>query len=568
MSAKIAKKEVIQELVRCAKDPIYFIESYARIQHPVKGSIPFKLFPYQKDIIHGLINNRKNVILKARQLGVTTVTAALMSWFILFHRDKNVLVVATKQEVAKTTIRVIKNVFKYLPNWMRDYAPVTIDNRNSLELSNGSRIKAVTTTADVGRSEAVSWLVCDEAAHIPKFDEIWTGISPTINTGGRVALFSSPNGVGNFFHHCWTLAKNDENGFNCRFGTYVNPTDSNEVYNDRFMWWVHPEHDLAWFQAETKDKSPRDIAQEYCCNWNQSGDTFILGDTINHLQRQTSEPIEVFPLDRNLWIWERPEKIGTYLISADVSSGDSHDFSAFHVIRLDTHPLNQVAEYKGKIKPDQLGILLIEVSRMYNNATIAPENNSGWSGQTILKIEEAGHPFLYYSRRRKSGPKDAVSKTDPYYASMSNDFLPGYSVTSANRIQMLAKMEQYLRLEDIKINSMRFIDELKTFIVASGNRPEAIRGEHDDLIMAIAGGLWVREEAFMYSFRSDEMTKAMLAGISTSNSTTQSIQGFHNGGNGKNFLDKGRVVEYNSQEYKVKTLAGQTFDISWLISKG
>ena len=567
MASKITKNELVKELIHCTKDPVYFIENYARIQHPVKGSIPFKLYPYQKDIVAGLINNRKNIILKARQLGVTTVTAALMSWFILFHPDKNVLVVATKQEVAKTTIRVIKNIFKYLPSWMKDIASISVDNRNSLELANGSRIKAVTTTDDVGRSEAVSWLVCDEAAHIQKFEEIWTGIAPTISTGGRVALFSSPNGVGNFFHHCWTQAKNDENGFNCRFGTYVNPENPQEIYNDRFMWWVHPEHDLTWFASETRDKSPRDIAQEYCCNWNQSGDTFILGDTITHLQQQTSEPKEVFYLDRNVWIWDQPERNASYLISADVSSGDSADYSAFHVIRLDTHPLVQVAEYKGKIKPDQLGVLLVAVSKFYNNATIAPENNSGWSGQTILKIEEANYPFLYYSKRRKTGIKDDATRVDPYYASTSNDFLPGYSVTSGNRIQMLAKMEQYLRLEDIKINSMRFIDELKTFIVAGGNRPEAIRGENDDLIMAIAGGLWVREEAYLYTYRSDDMTKAMLAGMSTTTSNTQNFAGFHNGGE-KNFANKGVIVEHMNQQYKIKTLSGETYDISWLISKG
>jgi hypothetical protein len=566
MSTKITKKEIIKELIRCTEDPIYFIESYARIQHPVKGSIPFKLYPYQKDVIRGLIDNRKNIILKARQLGITTVTAALMSWFILFHKDKNVLVVATKQEVAKTTIRVIKNIFKYIPSWMRDLAQIKVDNRNSVELANGSRVKAVTTTDDVGRSEAVSWLVCDEAAHIPKFDEIWTGVAPTISTGGRVALFSSPNGVGNFFHHCWTQAKNNENGFNCRFGTYVNPNNPNEIYNDRLMWWVHPEHDLTWFKAETKDKSPRDVAQEYECNYNQSGDTFILGETITHLQGKVSEHKESFSLDRNLWIWEYPDKNGTYLISADVSSGDAADYSAFHVLRLDTHPLVQVAEYKAKIKPDQLGILLIAASKYYNNATIAPENNSGWSGQTILKIEEANYPFLYYSRRRKPTLKNDATRADPYYASMSNDFLPGYSVTSANRIQMLAKLEQYLRLEDIKINSMRFIDELKTFIVASGNRPEAVRGESDDLIMALAGGLWVREEAYLYTYRSDDMTKAMLAGMSTGAKTTQNLDGFYNGT--KNYLDRGRVVEHLNDQYKVKTVSGDTFDISWLITKG
>lgn len=567
--SKLSKKEIIKEIILCGKDPEYFINNYAKIQHPVRGLLPFKLYPYQADIVKGFTAHRKNIILKGRQLGVTTVTAAYMAWFILFNRDKNVLIVATKQETSKTMIRMIRNIFKYIPKWMTDIAKISVDNRHSIEMGNGSRVKAVTTTSDVGRSEAVSWLVVDEVAHIKNFDEIWAGIAPTISTGGRVSLLSTPNGVGNFFHGCFTHAKLGPgdplwNGFNCKFGTYVNPENLNESYDDRFMWWVHPDHDKVWFQAETADKSPREIAQEFLCNFNASGDTFIYSETIGHLQAATRKPTDFFHLDRNVWIWEKPEKVGTYLISCDVSRGDAADFSAFHVLRLDTYPLIQAAEYKGKIRPDQLGILLMAVSQFYNNAIIAPENNSGWSGQAILKIEEAGYPFLYYSRKRKPKDKD-VSMADPYYAATRNDFLPGYAVTSANRIQMLSKMEQYVRLSDVQINSTRLIDEFKNFIVTESNRPEAIRGESDDLIMALAGGLWVREEAFLHTYRSDEMTKALLDGMTVSSNKTSAFKDFNQR---SAFLDRGRIMDYVQSEHKIKMAAGNEEDLSWLLSKG
>lgn len=566
MSTKLSKQDLVKEIIHCGRDPQYFIKTYGRIQHPVKGLIPFKLYPYQEDIITGFVNNRQNIILKGRQLGVTTTTAAYVAWLILFHRDKNVLIVATKQETSKNMIRIIRNIFKYIPRWMADFGRIKVDNRHSIELENGSRVKAVTTSSDVGRSEAVSMLVVDEVAHIKGFEEIWTGLWPTVSTGGCIALFSTPNGTGNFFHKCFVDAQNGENDFNCRFGTYINPSNPAEIYNDRLMWWVHPDHDDAWFQRETQGKASRDIAQEYLCNFNASGDTFIYHEDIAKLEQKIREPLRTFHTNRNVWIWEEPQKEGMYLIPADVSRGDSRDYSAFHVLRVDTYPIRQVAEYKEKIRPNQLGVLLMTVSQYYNNAIIAPENNSGWSGPTILKIQEAQYPFMYYSPRRRPKEKSELS-VDPYYAQNRNDFLPGFSVTSANRNDMLAKLEQYIRMEDIELYSARTISEIKTFIVTEHNRAEAQRGYNDDLIMALAGGLWVKEEGRMFgTYRSDDMTKAMLDSMSTSRTNTNQYSDFNF--NVGNFYDRGRIAEHIENQHRLKMADGSEVDISWLISKG
>lgn len=530
--------------------------------------VPFKLYPFQKDIIKGFVSHRKNIIVKGRQLGVSTVTAAYIAWLVLFHRDKNVLIVATKQETAKNMIRIIKNIFKYIPGWIKDLAgEMNVDNRNSIEFKNGSRVKAITTSADAGRSEAVSLLVVDEAAHIESFDEIWTGISPTISTGGSVILMSSPKGTGNKFYELFEGAKaSPNNGFNCNFGTYVNPNDPEEIYTDRFMWWVHPEHDEAWFAAETRDKSVRDVAQEFLCAFNSSGDTFVYHEDISKLERAIRTPGEIYAENRDVWIWDRPTTMGTYLIACDVSRGDAADYSAFHVLRIDVHPLEQVCEYKGKIKPDKLGLLLMAVSRIYNNAVVAPESNSGWSGQTILKMEEAQFPFLYYSRKRKDKEKNTGS-VDPYYAMTRNDFIPGYTVTSGNRIQMLAKLEQYIRLGDLHLKSERLVSELRTFVVNDSNRPEAVRGKNDDLVMALAGALWVREESFLSTYRSDELAKAMIDGMSTHSTSTQDFAVF-NVNNRGNMYDRHIIQEHLQETQEIKLGSGEVESIAWLIDKG
>jgi hypothetical protein len=148
------------------------------------------------------------------------------------------------------------------------------------------------------------------------------------------------------------------------------------------------------------------------------------------------------------------------------------------------------------------------------------------------------------------------------------DYLAGYAVTSANRYPMLAKLEQYMRMGDIVINSERLVEEFKTFIVKiteRGERPEAQRGYHDDLIMALAGGLWVREESYMYTYRSDEMAKAMLDGMMTSNTSTRAFRDMdHNG----SAYDRSRVKEYVAQQNKMVMANGDEIDLNWLISSG
>ena len=162
MAFALSKKDIIKEIVKSGKDPQYFINNYCRISHPMHGLIPFKTYPYQDDLINDFNDFRFTVILKARQLGISTISAAYAVWFMLFHKEKNILVMATKFGTAANLVKKVKMVMKNLPRWMQ-VATITIDNRTSFELSNGSSIKAVGTSADAGRSEALSLLIIDEA---------------------------------------------------------------------------------------------------------------------------------------------------------------------------------------------------------------------------------------------------------------------------------------------------------------------------------------------------------------------------------------------------------------------
>ena len=232
----LTKKEMMAEIVRCGKDPVYFSNKYAKISHPMHGLIPFDMYKFQENALVDFKKHRFNIILKARQLGISTTVASYVAWLMLFHRDKNVLVVATKLGTAANLVKKSKAIYKNLPSWLK-IASIAIDNRNSFELTNGSQVKASSTSGDAGRSEALSLLVIDEAAIVEGLEEMWAGLYPTLSTGGTCIALSTPYGVGNWFHKNYTEAELGKNDFN--------PI--------KLPWDVHPERDAAWFQKETRN---------------------------------------------------------------------------------------------------------------------------------------------------------------------------------------------------------------------------------------------------------------------------------------------------------------------------
>jgi hypothetical protein len=251
---ELSVEEIKQEIIKCGKNPIYFLKHYAKITHPDKGTIPFKTYKFQDELLDKFRDHRFNVIVKARQLGISTICAGYIAWQMLFYKDKNILIMATKYNTASNMVKKVKYIINNVPIWLQ-ISRVKVDNKHSFELTNGSQVKASPTSPDAGRSEAVSLLVVDEAAHIENMDDIWAAIYPTISTGGRCIALSSPNGIGNWFHKTYDDAENGQNLFI--------PTN--------LPWSVHPDRDQPWFVDETKNMSKREIAQEYLCDFLSSG---------------------------------------------------------------------------------------------------------------------------------------------------------------------------------------------------------------------------------------------------------------------------------------------------------
>ncbi len=524
MSDKKQLKEAIKrEYAKCATDPTYFLGKYGIIQHPVKGKVNFNLYDFQEKSLKSFMKHDYNIVLKARQLGLSTLTAGYALWMMTFQQDKNILVIATKQETAKNLVTKVRVMHANLPAWLKQ--PCVEDNKLSLRYKNGSQIKAVASSEESGRSEALSLLIIDEAAFIDKIDTIWGAAQQTLATGGRALVISTPNGVGNFFHKTWVGAENGTNDFN-----FI-----------KLHWSVHPEREQEWRDEQDKLLGPSLAAQECDCDFITSGRGVVDGLLLEQMKESSvREPIEKRGIDSNYWIWQPPNYTKNYVVSADVSRGDGTDYSAFHIIDVET--LEQVAEYKGKISTQDFGNMLVNVASEYNNALLVVENNNiGWAA--IQQVIDREYPNLFYTSKDLQYV-DVQHQITNKYRVQERNMVPGFSTTQKTRPLIVAKLEEMFREESVVVHSQRLIDELFVFIY-NGNRAEAMTGYNDDLVMSFAIALWVRDTALRLRAEGIELSKQAIQGIGQNSGVYTS-----------------EVQKNDSWEMDVK---GEKEDLTWLI---
>lgn len=492
----LSKEERVREIIKCGKDAVYFIKNYLKIQHPVRGRIPFETYDFQDDVVRDIQEHRFNIILKSRQLGISSIGAAYAVWYAIFHKDKNILIIATKLATAMNFVKKVKVALSAVPKWL--LMPSFEASKTAVNFSNGSQIVAVPTSDDAGRSEALSLLIVDEAAFIRNFEDIWTGLYPTISTGGRALVLSTPNGVGGMYYKLWTDAVAGQNEFNT-----IN-----------LPWQVHPEHDQAWFDKETRNLTPRKVAQEFLCDFIASGDTFLEPVHLEHLRISAKDPIEKAGFDRNVWIWVKPNLEHQYVLSADVARGDGADYSAFHIIDYETCEV--VLEYMGKIPPEKLAILLDEFGRQYNNALCIPENNTFGYFTCVTMRDQLGYPKMW----------NKYHKGDPMlcFTNNSSDVLPGFSTQGNSRPLALTKMEELIRTRQLTTYSKRLADQFQSFIWHNG-KPVAQRDSHDDLIMSLAIGCWFVEGASTVTNQQQALAQAMLRATSVEGRNQDDLPG-------------------------------------------
>jgi hypothetical protein len=518
------KKVIAQEYLRCAKDPVHFMRKYCYIQHPQRGRIQFNLYPFQEKVLTLLRDNDYTTILKSRQLGISTLAAGHALWLMTFHKDRNVLALATTQATARNLVTKVQFMWENLPSWLKVEA--VENNKLSLRLKNGSKIQAKSSNADAARSEAVSLLIVDEAAFIDNIAETWASAQQTLATGGGAIVLSTPYGTGNWFHQTWVKAEAGENDF----------------LPIKLPWYVHPERDQTWRDAQDALLGdPRLAAQECDCDFSTSGDIVFYNEYLEYYeQTYIKEPLERRGADQNLWVWENADYNRNYMVVADVARGDGKDYSAFHVIDIENN--TQVAEYKGQIHTKDFGHLLVGIATEYNEALLVIENASiGWA--TIQVAIDRHYTNLYYS------PRGDINQADTYFDKYmdTSKMVAGFTMSSRTRPMIIGKLQEYISDKGVTIYSKRLIEEMKVFIWKNG-RAEAQTGYNDDLVMAFGTAMYIRDTALKFKQRGIDITKQTLNNMTVNRTPYQG--GYFSSG--------------NDNPYHIDTGNGNE-DISWLI---
>jgi len=532
MTPQELKKLIKEEYLKCSLDPVYFMVKYCYISHPVKGKIKFDLYDFQKQTLKLFKNNRYKIILKSRQLGISTLVAGYSLWLMLFHSNKNVLVVCTKQATSRNLVSSVSYMYDNLPQWLQ--IKTTEKNVLSMGFINNSRIKAVSASPDAGRSEACSLLVLDESAFISSVSDIWTSTQSTLSTGGEAIVLSTPNGVGNWFHQMWTKAENGEN----------------EFITIKLPWYLHPDRDQVWRNQQDELLGIKKASQECDCNFLSSGDTvFDLKELDTH-NPNIQEPIMVRGITRDLWIWKTPEPDKNYIITADVARGDASDYSTCHIIDIENW--EQVGEFKSQIDTRDFANLLLSLGYEYNQALLVIENLSiGWD--VVKSVVEANYPNMYYS------PKGNDSTTYESYMVKSYDetnTTPGFSTTQRTRPLLINALYDIVRKKEIIIRSKRTLDELKTFIWKHG-KAQAMDGYNDDLIIPLGIACYLRDTVLLYKQQGNDLTRAVLGGIYKDNQYSS---------NDKHIYSYGSNLNNKSYSpYTMKLSNGQVEDFSWML---
>jgi len=463
--------EQLQEMALCMMDPIYFAEKYIKIVHVDRGLIPLQMYDYQKEIATKIFNNRRVAVLTARQAGKTTTAVAIILHYIIFNEHKNVGILSNKGEGSKEVLERVKLAYENLPKWMQH--GIQEWNKNSIELENGCKVYAGTTTSSSIRGKSIAFLYIDECAFVEGYDEFFASVYPTISSGEETKLLmtSTPNGLNHFFKIC-EGAKQGSNGYQ-----YVEVT-----------WDLVPGRGDAWKQEtlEALNFDTEKFSQEYECQFLGSSGTLIDGATLKYLQSAYRTPIHEA---QGLAVYEKPEQGKTYVCIADVSRGKGLDYSAFHIIDVTKMPYRQVVTYRNNlITPVDYADIIFRTTKSYNDAYILIEiNDIGGQVSDTLHFDFEVETLLYTESAGRSGKRISGgfgSNVDKGIRTTKQVKSIGCSV-----LKLLAEQKQ------LQIYDFHTINELSTFS-RKGASYEAEAGCHDDLVMGLVLFAWLTTQSF------------------------------------------------------------------------
>lgn len=468
-------EQQVQDLLLCADHDngyIYFAKNFFYIQHAVKGKMLFEPFDYQIRLLDTYHNSRFNVNMLPRQMGKTTCASAYLLWYAMFHPDSTILVAAHKYTGAQEIMQRIRYAYEDCPDHIR--SGVVSYNKQSIEFDNGSRIVAQTTTANTGRGMSITLLYCDEFAFVqPNIaEEFWTSISPTLATGGRAIITSTPNSDEDTFATIWKDA-------NKHFDEYGNESPDGLGINGfkgfTCSWNEHPDRDEQWAITERGRIGEEKFRREYGCEFLIYDETLINSIKLSELSGK--EPISRMGQTR---IYKKPEAGNLYLISLDPSLGTGGNYSAIEVIELPS--FEQVAEWHHNMTPIQGQIKIMREILEWIQDHIGQENSNSiyWS----IENNNIGEAGLVCIRDIGEEHFPGMFVSEPIRKGHVRKFRKGFNTTHKSKISACAKLKHLIEQGTFKMHSRPLITELKAFI-AQGITFKAKSGEYDDLVSAL-----------------------------------------------------------------------------------
>jgi hypothetical protein len=474
--------EEVEEYVKCAQDPIYFIENYVKIITLDKGFIKISLYPFQRDAITEINNNRRVVVKAGRQVGKTTMVVGYILWYILFNEDKTVAILANKAATSREILARIKIAYEALPLWLQQ--GVRTWNKGDIELENNCRIMATSTASSAIRGFSISLLYLDEFAFVPSniADEFFTSVYPTISSGttSKILISSTPNGM-NHFYKMWTDAVEGNNGFVA--------IEAN--------WRQVPGRDEKWAADQRSVLGEQKYLQEMECEFMGSSGTLLNAAALKNLA--IVKP--VFTNDEGLSVYKTPIEGRNYIIVVDTSRGRGLDYSAFVVVDITESPYEVVATFRNnEISPVVYPTVLRKIGKYYLDAYILVEVND--NGQQISDLLFDDYEYENLISTTEAGKKIVASW------SFNNKSVRGVRTTKSVKRLGCSMMKDLIEKQKLVITDFNLISELSTFI-AKGSSYEAEEGSHDDLVMCVVLFSWLSNQEIFSDFTQVNMKQKL-----------------------------------------------------------
>ena len=476
-------QENIEEYIKCKSDPVYFANNYVKIVTLDHGLQPFRTYDFQEKLINNFHENRFNICKMPRQTGKSTTCVSYLLHYAIFNDSVNIGILANKATTARELLARLATAYENLPKWMQQ--GILVWNKGNIELENGSKILAASTSASAVRGMSFNILFLDEFAFVPNHvaDAFFASVYPTITSGKstKVIIVSTPHGM-NHFYRLWVDAEKKRN-------QYV-PTDVH--------WSEVPGRDAVWKEQTIANTSEQQFKIEFECEFLGSVDTLIAPSKLKALVFE-----KAIQTNAGLDVYERPQDKHDYAITVDVARGVGNDYSAFVVVDITTFPHKVVAKYRDNtIKPMLFPSVIYEVARNYNQAFILCEvNDVGDQVASILQYDLEYQNLLMCSMRGRAG--QIVGQ--------------GFS---GNKTQLGVKMSKTVKkvgslnlktmIEEDKLlfNDYDIISELTTFISKS-NSFEAEEGCNDDLAMCLVIYAWLVAQDYFKELTDNDIRKRL-----------------------------------------------------------